>query len=66
MSYNLNKNIHNRDWLLFTQQALISKINPNIATEIVERDDESKVLIINGISENDLKDLLFITNTEHC
>ena len=57
--------LKHRDWLLFTQQALISKVNPNISTEIVDRENGSKVLIITDIPENSLKDLLFITNTDN-
>ena len=57
--------LQHRDWLLFTQQALISKINPNISTEIVNRNNGSKVLIISDIPEGGLKDLLFITNTDN-
>jgi len=57
--------LQHRDWLLFTQQALISKVNPNISTEIVDRDNGSKVLIISDIPEGGLKDLLFITNTDN-
>jgi len=37
--------LQHRDWLLFTQQALISKVNPNISTMIVDRENGSKVLI---------------------
>ncbi len=33
--------LQHRDWLLFTHQALISKINPPISTEIVDRDNGS-------------------------
>jgi hypothetical protein len=57
--------LKHRDWLLFTQQALISKVNPNISTAIVDRDNGSKVLIISDIPEDSLKDLLFITNTDN-
>jgi hypothetical protein len=57
--------LQHRDWLLFTQQALISKVNPNISTEIVDRDNGSKVLIISDIPEGGIKDLLFITNTDN-
>jgi hypothetical protein len=57
--------LKHRDWLLFTQQALISKVNPNISTEIVDRDNGSKVLIITDIPEGSIKDLLFITNTDN-
>ena len=57
--------LKHRDWLLFTQQALISKVNPNISTEIVDRDNGSKVLIISDIPEGGIKDLLFITNTDN-
>jgi len=57
--------LKHRDWLLFTQQALITKINPNISTEIVDRDNGSKVLIISDIPEGSIKDLLFITNTDN-
>jgi hypothetical protein len=57
--------LQHRDWLLFTQQALISKVNPNISTEIVDRDNGSKVLIISDIPEDSIKDLLFITNTDN-
>jgi hypothetical protein len=57
--------LQHRDWLLFTQQALISKINPNISTDIVDRNNGSKVLIISDIPEGGLKDLLFITNTDN-
>ena len=57
--------LKHRDWLLFTQQALISKVNPNISTEIVDRNNGSKVLIISDIPEGGIKDLLFITNTDN-
>ncbi len=57
--------LQHRDWLLFTQQALISKVNPNISTDIVDRDNGSKVLIISDIPEDSIKDLLFITNTDN-
>jgi len=57
--------LQHRDWLLFTQQALISKVNANISTEIDERNNGSKVLIITDIPEGSLKDLLFITNTDN-
>jgi hypothetical protein len=57
--------LQHRDWLLFTQQALISKVNSNISTDIIDRDNGSKVLIISDIPEGGLKDLLFITNTDN-
>ncbi len=57
--------LKHRDWLLFTQQALISKVNPNISTDIVSRNNGSKVLIISDIPKNNLKDLLFVTNTDY-
>jgi hypothetical protein len=61
----LNQDLQHRDWLLFTQQSLITKINSNISTMIVDRNNGSKVLIISNIPEGSLKDLLFITNTDN-
>ena len=61
----MNKeDLQHRDWLLFTQQALIAKIDPNISTEIITRNNGQKVLLISDIPQFGIKPLLFITNTD--
>ena len=51
------------DWVLFTQQKLISNVNNNIPSEIIKVGTKS-YLIISDIPEEDLDKLYFLTNTD--
>jgi len=52
------------DFVLVSQSKLFKFINPNIATEIVDKDDNSgKLLIARNVSEADIPNLVFITNS---
>ena len=52
------------DWVLFTQQKLISNVNSNIPSEVI-KDGNKLYLIISNISEEDLDKLYFLTNTDN-
>lgn len=56
-----------RDWLLRFVKYLIKKVNPEIVTNIIEdkgSDNKKKVLIAENITETDLLNLQFPTNTD--
>ena len=55
--------LQHRDWVLFTQQKLISNVNSNIPSEIIKINDKM-YLKISNISEEDLDKLYFLTNTD--
>lgn len=52
------------DWVLYTQQKLISNVNTDISSEVIKNGDKS-YLIISNISETDLDKLYFLTNTDN-
>ena len=52
------------NWVLFTQQKLISNINNDIPSEVIKNGNKM-YLKISNISEKDLDKLYFITNTDN-
>lgn len=53
-----------RDWVLYTQKALLLSIDRNIAASIEDFPDGKKKLIVSNISENTIEKLEFLTNTD--
>ena len=56
--------LKHRDWVLRSQQALISKIDPTISTKIINTPDGGMRLLIFNVSESSIQALEFFTNTD--
>jgi hypothetical protein len=56
--------LQHRDWVLKSQQALITNIDNTISTKIIDTDDGGKRLVIFNVSESSIQNLLFLTNTD--
>jgi len=59
-----SKDFTHKDWVLFTQQKLITNVNSDISSEVIKKDNKA-YLIISNISEKDLDKLYFLTNTDN-
>lgn len=60
--------LNSADWLCFFTKAMINKVNPNIIVDITKKKDNNGITIkrliyIRNISEEDLLNLKFLTNT---
>jgi len=55
--------MNHADWVLNSQKSLILKVNANISTQIIS-DGPNKKLFISNISEEDIDNLYFLTNTD--
>jgi hypothetical protein len=55
--------MNHQDWILNSQKALIFKVDPNISTEIISKNDK-KLLLVSNVSEESIDKLYFITNTD--
>lgn len=56
--------LKHRDWLLFSTKSLILSVDQNISIQIIDTPDGGKRLIANGITDNSIEKLYFITNTD--
>ena len=56
--------LKHRDWLLYSQIALIQKIDPSIPVRIVPFGDNQRRLVISNLSNDQLERLRFFTNTD--
>lgn len=56
--------LSSRDWIVFTQKALINSIDIEVSCEIVDFPNGKKKLNVSNISEATMEKLLFITNTD--
>ncbi len=59
------KDLKHRDWLLKSQQSLILSIAPNVSTSIISTPDGGKRLLVTHISQKDIGNLKFLTNTDN-
>jgi len=60
----IQPDLNQLDWLLFSTQQLIEQVDPNIPVQIVENDYGEKVLIASQISQDTISKLYFITNND--
>jgi hypothetical protein len=65
MKMNLNTpDLTHADWCLTTQVRLIESVNPEINCDIVNYPNGKKLLFVSNISEFDILNLRFLTNTD--
>jgi len=57
------KDLTHADWLIFTQQCLVLEVNPNISV-VIQKTENKNLLIIQDIPEENIDEILFITNTD--
>jgi len=57
------KDLNHADWVLNSQKALIIKVNANISTVLLN-DKTNKKLVVANVSEKDIDNLYFLTNTD--
>lgn len=58
------KDLDHADWCLFTQTRLLESVNPEIICEIARYPDGTKILFASNITEIDILNLKFLTNTD--
>jgi hypothetical protein len=56
--------LQHRDWLLFSTKRLLQTINYNISVMINDTPNGGKLLVAQNISEGDIDNLPFLTNTD--
>jgi hypothetical protein len=61
-----SKDLEHRDWLLFSTQKMIQRIDPKISVKIIPNPnvEDGKLLIVSEISETSIGKLFFLTNTD--
>jgi hypothetical protein len=57
-----NSDLDSADWLTFTIRQMVLNVNPNIPLQIIKGNNK-RLIVINNISETDILNLLFLTNT---
>jgi hypothetical protein len=61
---NSSRELQHRDWLLYSTKKIIQTIDQNVSIDIIERPDNTKVLVASGISEASIDKLIFLVNTD--
>ena len=61
---NSSRELEHRDWLLYSTKKIIQTIDQNISVDIIERPDNTKVLVASGITEGSIDKLIFLVNTD--
>ena len=56
--------LQHRDWLLFSTQRMIQKVDETITVSIRDTPNGGKILIASGISESSIEKLSFLVNTD--
>jgi hypothetical protein len=56
--------LQHRDWLLFSSKRLLQTVNYNISVMINDTPNGGKLLVAQNISEKDIDNLPFLTNTD--
>jgi len=62
--YSIKGDLQHRDWLLFSSKRLLQTVNYNISVTFTDTPNGGKLLIAQNISETDIDNIPFITNTD--
>ena len=64
MNENNDEDLTHADWLFFSEEKLIQRIANDLSISYSKGNNGSKLMTISGISETDISNLMFITNTD--
>ena len=58
------RELQHRDWLLYSTKKIIQSIDQNVSVDIIERPNNTKVLVASGINQESIDKLIFLVNTD--
>jgi hypothetical protein len=59
-----SRELQHRDWLLYSTKKIIQSIDQNVSVDIIERPNNTKVLVASGINQESIDKLIFLVNTD--